>query len=847
MRSRKFCRHRRPRISWLTLVIAFLLGAHGASAQTSVFTYQGRLSDGGTPANGSYDLQFALWDSASGGSQIGATQNFPAVQVSNGVFTVALDFGANAFSGANRFLEISARQTGVVGFTLLTPRQQITSTPYAVRSANATLADTAMNSTQLGGVAASQYVQNSDSRLTDSRPPAAGSNNYIQNTSNQQAGSNFNISGDGTAGGMLSGNVVNAATQFNFGGSAVLRAPGTDNTFVGLSAGQNNTSGQGNTYVGVGAGTLGTSGFQNTSVGTRAGNANTGIVNSFFGYEAGLNNTTAGGNSFFGTWAGHDNTTGDHNAFFGRSAGFSNTTGTENSYFGYLAGRANVTGGRNAYFGNHAGADGATGGNNSFFGYSAGTTNTGDANSFFGSSAGVSNSTGSNNSFYGFQSGVSNTTASDNAFFGMWAGKTSTTGGGNSFFGRSAGFGNTTGTGNSFFGGSAGLNNTTGFQNNFLGINAGFSNSTGTNNTVIGTGADVGGSNLDNATALGSFARTDCSNCLVLGSIKGINNASGDSKVGIGTTTPASKLDVFGANATCGAARFGWGSFVGFGCFNVLSLTSDDAGVNLIQGNTPTGTVFSVSGNGDIVALGNVGVGTLNPAAKLHVSGGAILLDNNQGFNIRNTGGTPKRVLLADTGNRLHIGSGGGFGFDEIRFDLGTPGTVMTMLSDGNIGIGTTAPDQSLTVNGNASKPGGGSWASFSDVRLKNIRGRYTPGLNAVMRLQPLRYEYKRDNAMGIKSEGEHIGFSAQAVQQIIPEAVTKNDQGYLLVNNDPILWTMLNAIKEQQREIERLQQELKTFHTIGDKTEMRHRKNHESYRRKTNRPGCSLQGRPRR
>jgi len=121
------------------------------------------------------------------------------------------------------------------------------------------------------------------------------------------------------------------------------------------------------------------------------------------------------------------------------------------------------------------------------------------------------------------------------------------------------------------------------------------------------------------------------------------------------------------------------------------------------------------------------------------------------------------------------------------------------------VGIATATHDQQLSVNGDASKTGGGSWQVFSDERLKNIRGRFTTGLRAVMRLQPLRYEYKSYNAMGIKSEGEHVGFGAQAVQKIIPEAVTKNDKGYLLVNNDPIMWTMLNAIKEQQKEIEQV------------------------------------------
>src|SRR5438045_4443424 len=102
-----------------------------ASAQTTACTYQGRLTDGGTPANGNYDLQFTLWDSSSGGSQIGSSQLLSTVAVSNGVFAVTLDFGANAFPGANRFLEISARVSAESACTLLTRRQQITSPPQS--------------------------------------------------------------------------------------------------------------------------------------------------------------------------------------------------------------------------------------------------------------------------------------------------------------------------------------------------------------------------------------------------------------------------------------------------------------------------------------------------------------------------------------------------------------------------------------------------------------------------------------------------------------------------------------------------------------------------------------------
>jgi len=206
----------------LFIILTVVLSAGAIFGQTSAFTYQGRLTDGGTPANGNYDLQFALFDAASGSNQVGQTQTIPNVPVSGGVFAVTLDFGANAFSGASRFLEISMRPSGAAAFTLLTPRQQITSTPYAVRSLNTATADTATNAQQLGGVAADQYVKTNDTRLTDQRDPKTGSANYIQNTANQQASSNFNISGNGTAGGTLSGNTINAATQYNLGGQKVL-------------------------------------------------------------------------------------------------------------------------------------------------------------------------------------------------------------------------------------------------------------------------------------------------------------------------------------------------------------------------------------------------------------------------------------------------------------------------------------------------------------------------------------------------------------------------------------------------------------------------------------------------
>ncbi|MBP1684197.1 MAG: hypothetical protein H6Q33_340 [Deltaproteobacteria bacterium] len=187
----------------LHATVVVLLAAHAVPvwAQSSSFTYQGQLQDGGNPASGGYDLQFRLFDAVVGGNQVGSTQALEDVPVTAGVFTVTLDFGVAAFPGADRFLEIAVRPGDSAGaFTTLTPLQPITATPYALQCLNAT---TAQNASQLGGTAASQYVLTADARLTDARPPTAGSANYVQNTSDPQAGSNFNISGNGVVGGNL--------------------------------------------------------------------------------------------------------------------------------------------------------------------------------------------------------------------------------------------------------------------------------------------------------------------------------------------------------------------------------------------------------------------------------------------------------------------------------------------------------------------------------------------------------------------------------------------------------------------------------------------------------------------
>ena len=115
-----------------------------AFAQGTAFTYQGRLNDGASPASGIYDLRFTIYDLAGGGSALAGPLTNSAISVSNGLFTLTLDFG-NQFPGADRWLEIGVVTNGGGTFTTLAPRQPLTAAPYAIMAGNVS-----------GAVAASQ-------------------------------------------------------------------------------------------------------------------------------------------------------------------------------------------------------------------------------------------------------------------------------------------------------------------------------------------------------------------------------------------------------------------------------------------------------------------------------------------------------------------------------------------------------------------------------------------------------------------------------------------------------------------------------------------------------------------
>jgi hypothetical protein len=119
--------------------VIFTLGFLPATtfAQGTAFTYQGRLNDGAGAANGTYDARFAIYDALTLGTQHGPMLTNSAMAVSNGLFTVTLDFGTGVFNGDARWLEIAARTNGANDFSILSPRQSLTASPYALYAPSA--------------------------------------------------------------------------------------------------------------------------------------------------------------------------------------------------------------------------------------------------------------------------------------------------------------------------------------------------------------------------------------------------------------------------------------------------------------------------------------------------------------------------------------------------------------------------------------------------------------------------------------------------------------------------------------------------------------------------------------
>jgi hypothetical protein len=283
-------------------------------------------------------------------------------------------------------------------------------------------------------------------------------------------------------------------------------------------------------------------------------------------------------------------------------------------------------------------------------------------------------------------------------------------------------------------------------------------------------------------------------------------------------------------------------------------------------GNTPywNGTSWITNSSNIFNNGGNVGLGISSPADKLHINQGNILVDNYFSGILKLTGDgptfAPGHVVLESRNgsNRRGLGvfmydligstewyvgrpyaqapgsdswvinrSTGGHDAGNSGLDqLGNIGnqTLLRVLSNGNVGIGTSAPTSLLSVNGTADKIGGGTWATFSDKRVKSDIKPFTDGLDLLMKLKPVTFKYNEKSGYSDMNK-TFVGFIAQDVEKVAPYMVSSYDDSEgpsglkdkRQFDESALSKIMLNAIQEQQVMIQEQQKLIDAFKEINE------------------------------
>ena len=301
-RKRHFIRVKSKVLSRVLTAVLFLSAATRLWAQGSTISYQGQLSVSGSPANTNYDFRFAVYDAVTNGNLLSLWQTNAAVPVSNGLFHVALNFGASLFNGAsngsNDWLEVDVRAAGASGFTALTPRQPILPAPYAIFATSA--------SNLLGSVPAAQISG------TLSASMLSGAYTNAVNFSNGTFAGAFAGNGAGltnlNAASLSSGTVADARLSANV---ALLS---TNQTFTGS-----------NTFAGTTLLTNGNNVFQGSFAGNGAGLTNLNAAALASGAALlNTNQTFTGSNTFAGVALLLNSNNTVAGSFFGNGAGLTN-------------------------------------------------------------------------------------------------------------------------------------------------------------------------------------------------------------------------------------------------------------------------------------------------------------------------------------------------------------------------------------------------------------------------------------------------------------------------------------------------------------------------------------------
>ncbi len=245
---------------FLYLIVATMLTSY-AFAQGTAFVYQGLLDLNGSPVSGSNDLTFTLFTASSGGATVGTSNEFDGLNLSNGVLTVTLDYGAGIFNGSPRWLQIAARPTSGGSFTNLSPRQQIVPVPYAIFAGSSSNLSGTVAATGLSGAYANGITLSNAANVLKGTFTGNGANVSNVNAltlGGINAAGFWQTGGNNSSPGDILGSVDNQVVQLVANGFNALRLEPNSMALPNVIGGNNNSDDPG-VYAVVIAGGFGNS------------------------------------------------------------------------------------------------------------------------------------------------------------------------------------------------------------------------------------------------------------------------------------------------------------------------------------------------------------------------------------------------------------------------------------------------------------------------------------------------------------------------------------------------------------------------------------------------------------
>jgi hypothetical protein len=439
-----------------------------------------------------------------------------------------------------------------------------------------------------------------------------------------------------------------------------------------------------------------------------------------------------------------------HNVYLGTEAGL-NELGASNTYIGAFAGTSSSSGGSQTFIGANAGNNSDNSNHNTFVGADAGFSNTSASNNtFIGSASGAANTTGFDNTFTGYFSGNANTIGFRNQFYGFRSGRRNTSGYRNIFIGGQSGHENLDGHDNICIGDSAGFTNQSGNFNVYLGNYAGYA-STNNGNVAIGFNANSSGTTSSESVYIGEEA------CVGIG---------GDGNVGIGRGT------ALNASGTTKTTIIGWEAAPDLvdGEHNIFIGDESGIGFTIENHNVVIGTRTElISGGG-------------SPASEITLLGYQTLADGN----IVNATAIGANARVCDD-NTLVLGEHSGNNTTVVIGYCSAP----------------NASGSELEVAGDVWSNGG---VLISDKRFKTNITQISNPLEIITKISGYNYSFKTDEFSEFNfPKVEQSGLIAQELLEHYPYAVKEGKSGYYGVRYNAIIPLLLEAIKEQQKQIDSL------------------------------------------